>query len=204
MGFLSAFVFKCCHGPDECEAGGTIAQVEQAVQELEQGEHASRAKKRSLQTGERSGEHEGGEEHTAKGEHEGGGSEHTEEGEGEEEESGPRISLDGIHDEILNGSRLVLSFDKESSTFVGTVENLTEQTLARVRIEVHLSNGIELGPTEPIDLAPGTKAEVKLSAEGIPSTGGKPTQNSVDRKINTDVIWNRMRSITIMKNGTDI
>jgi len=46
------------------------------------------------------------------------------------------------------------------------VENLIEKTLTRVRIEVHLSNGTELGPTEPIDLEPGKKVEVKLSAEG--------------------------------------
>ena len=35
-----------------------------------------------------------------------------------------------------------------------------------MRVEVHLSNGIELGRTEPIDLAPGSKENVKLSVEG--------------------------------------
>ena len=94
------------------------------------------------------------------------GGEHAEGGEGEGEEAGPRITIDGTHDEVRKGSRLILSFDKESSSFIGTVENLTEETLTRVRIEVHLSNGTELGPTDPIDLAPGKKVEVKLSAEG--------------------------------------
>ena len=87
---------------------------------------------------------------------------------GESEETGPRISKDGTHDEVRKGVRLILSFDNESSSFIGTVENVTEKTISRVRVEVHLSNGKELGPTEPINLAPGKKVDVKLSAEGQP------------------------------------
>lgn len=85
---------------------------------------------------------------------------------GEGEEAGPRISKDGTHDEVRKGVRLILSFDNESSSFTGTVENITEKTISRVRVEVHLSNGTELGPTEPIDLAPGKKVDVELSAKG--------------------------------------
>ncbi len=117
--------------------------------------------------------HEHGEagEHTHEGEtephtHEGETAEHTHEGEGAEEgeESGPEIGLDGTHDEIRKGVRLILSFDSEASSFVGTVENVSEKTVPKVRVEVHLSNGTELGLTEPVDLAPGKKIEVKLSA----------------------------------------
>jgi len=85
---------------------------------------------------------------------------------GEGEEAGPRIAKDGTHDEVRKGVRLILSFDNESSSFIGTVENVTEMTISRVRVEVYLSNGNELGPTEPIDLAPGKKVDVGLSAEG--------------------------------------
>jgi len=88
--------------------------------------------------------------------------EHAEEG----EETGPQISKDGIHDEIRKGVRLILSFDNEFSSFTGTVENITEKTIYKVRVEVHLSNNKELGPTPPIDLAPGKKVAVGLSAEG--------------------------------------
>ena len=96
-----------------------------------------------------------------RGEHEGEGGES-----GEGEEASPRLAKDGIHDEVRKGVRLILSFDDESSSFIGTVENVTEKTVSRVRIEVHLSNGTELGPTNPIDLAPGKKVDVGLSAEG--------------------------------------
>ena len=116
------------------------------------------------------GTHEHGEagEHTHEGEtaehtHEGETAEHTHEGEGAEE-GGPQIGLDGTHDEVRKGVRLILSFDSESASFVGTVENVSEKTVPKVRVEVHLSNGTELGPTEPVDLAPGKKIEVKLSA----------------------------------------
>jgi hypothetical protein len=46
------------------------------------------------------------------------------------------------------------------------VENVAEKILSRVRVEVHLSNGNELGPTKPINLVPGKKVDVTLSAEG--------------------------------------
>ncbi len=101
-------------------------------------------------------------EHEEQAGHEHGQGEHAEEG----EEAGPRISIDGTQDEVRKGARLILSFDDESSSFIGTVENVTGKTLSRVRVEVHLSNGIELGPTEPIDLAPGKKVKVRLPAEG--------------------------------------
>ncbi len=148
MSFLLVFIFACNKGSNEGEAEEASTQEheqsEQAGPEREQGEH----------------EEEG------EGEHEGESGEHAEGREGEGEETGPRISIDETHDEVRKGSHLILSYDKESSSFVGTVENVSEKTLSRVRIEVHLSNGSELGPTEPIDLEPGKKVDVKLSAEG--------------------------------------
>ena len=94
--------------------------------------------------------------------------EHKWEGEhaGEGEEASPRISLDGTHDEVRKGVRLILSFDEDSFSFIGTLENVTEKIVSKVRVEVHLSKGKELGPTEAVNLAPGKKIEVKLSAEG--------------------------------------
>ena len=61
-----------------------------------------------------------------------------------------------------------LSYDSDANAFTGTVENTTGDTLRRVRVEVHLSNGIELGPTTPVDLAPGQMTEVTLPATSQP------------------------------------
>ena len=118
------------------------------------------------------GEHgegsEGGEhgEGSEGGEHDEGG-EHREGAEGDEgEESGEYIARDGSWDATRRGMRLQLSFDPAGDAFTGTVENTTQETICAVRVEVHLSGSIELGPTERTDLAPGESVAVELSAEG--------------------------------------
>ena len=87
---------------------------------------------------------------------------------GDGEESGTEYGLGDKFDEVRAGARLILSYDSESNSFEGTVENTTESTLPNVRIEVHLSNGIELGPTVPVDLGPGVTEEVMLRASSAP------------------------------------
>ena len=105
-----------------------------------------------------------------------GSGEHGTEGEndGEGEESGTRLALDEIYDTVRNGARLILRYDSASNSFVGTVENTTDNILRRVRVEVHLSNGTELGPTTPVDLAPGEVIDVTVSAAGEEFTGWTP------------------------------
>jgi len=104
------------------------------------------------------GEH-GGEGH---GEHDRDGDDHH----GDEgEESGNELTLNQTYDNVRNGARLILAYDAQSNSFNGTVENTTDNTLERVRVEVHLSNGKELGPTKPDDLKPGEKRDVKLTPE---------------------------------------
>ena len=80
------------------------------------------------------------------------------------EESGAELALNETYDQVRNGARLILTYDTQNNTFKGTVENTTDETLKQVRVEVHLSNGKELGPTTPGDLAPGQKIEVQLIA----------------------------------------
>ena len=57
-----------------------------------------------------------------------------------------------------------MAYDAESNSFSGTVENTTDEILERVRVEVHLSSGKELGSTTPTDLKPGEKIDIKLAA----------------------------------------
>lgn len=86
------------------------------------------------------------------------------------EEAGTQFALDETFDEIRAGARLVLSYDSASNAFIGAVENTTDTTLRRVRVEVHLSNGTELGPTTPTDLAPGQALDIMLPATDRPFT----------------------------------
>ena len=102
-----------------------------------------------------------------------------------DEESGIELALDETYDQVRNGVRLVLSFNPDVNSFNGFVENTTGETLERVRVEVHLSNGVELGPTTPVDLAPGEIQDIKLSAKNFefdswtahPEVGGSSTEN---------------------------
>ncbi len=80
------------------------------------------------------------------------------------EESGTELPLTESYDTVRNGARLTLTYDAQSNSFKGRVENTTNDTLRQVRVEVHLSNGRELGPTTPADLAPGEGREVELMA----------------------------------------
>jgi len=84
----------------------------------------------------------------------------------EGEESGILYTQDEELEEVRRGVKLHLTYDKSSSTFIGTMTNISEKPATRARVEVHLSNKVELGPTTPVDLAPGEQADVKLSAEG--------------------------------------
>ena len=87
------------------------------------------------------------------------------EGEGAEE-SGTQYTKADTYDETRGGARLLLTYDPDQDAFVGTVENTTDDLLDQVRIEVHLSNGVELGPTTPGDLPAGQTGEIILPADG--------------------------------------
>ena len=95
---------------------------------------------------------------------------------GDGEESGTQFGLGDTFDDVRAGARLMLSYDSDANAFTGTVENTTESKLSRVRVEVHLSNGIELGPTTPIDLAVGEMSEVMLqgSSQSFESWSAHP------------------------------
>ena len=92
-------------------------------------------------------------------------------GSGREEGSGTTLALDETFDQVRGGARLVLNYDAGSNAFTGNVVNTTSSVLNQVRVEVHLSNGTELGPTTPVDLAPGEIMSVNLPATPASFTG---------------------------------
>ncbi|MCY4019290.1 MAG: hypothetical protein OXG39_07765 [Chloroflexi bacterium] len=93
------------------------------------------------------------------------GGEHRTENSDDAERAGANaLAPDQTYDVTRNGLRLVLSYDAPNNQFIGTVENTTNSTLTRVRVEIHLSNGLELGPTAPADLAAGQVLDIVLDA----------------------------------------
>ena len=96
-----------------------------------------------------------------------GGGEHG----GGEEASANQLAPNETFDMVRGGARLILGYDAATNAFKGTVENTTNNTLSRVRIEVHLSNGTELGPTTPVDMAPGQVLPITLPSTQASFTG---------------------------------
>lgn len=73
---------------------------------------------------------------------------------GESEEDGTMYNLAHSYDMTKHGVNLILKYDDASNSFKGKVTNVSSKTADRVRVEVHLSNGTELGPTTPVNLKP--------------------------------------------------
>ena len=90
---------------------------------------------------------------------------------GSEEGRGANLAPDETFDAVRGGARLIVNYDAAGNAFTGTVENTTGNVLTNVRIEVHLSNGTELGPTTPVDLAPGQVIDVNLPSTAASFTG---------------------------------
>ena len=105
--------------------------------------------------GEGSAEHSGGE-----------GREGGEGGAGDGEETAVQLNPTQTFWMTRKGVRLDLRYDAATQTFRGSATNITGATIPRMRVEVHLSNGVELGPTTTTDLAPGQTVDVTLPAPG--------------------------------------
>ena len=84
----------------------------------------------------------------------------------DDEESTVQLSLTDTYDNVRNGAHLIMSYDAASNSFKGTVTNVTDAILTQVRVEIHLSNGVELGPTPPVDLLSGETISIELQAAG--------------------------------------
>lgn len=89
--------------------------------------------------------------------------EHSERNEGKSEESGDDFTLTENCDIIRNGIRLILKYDSKNNVFIGTIENITPKKLEKVRVEIHLSNGVELNDGKRFDLEVGEKVSIKLT-----------------------------------------
>ena len=89
-------------------------------------------------------------------------------GPADDEESTVQLALTDTYDNIRAGAHLILAYDAATNSFKGTVKNTTGAILPQVRVEIHLSNGVELGPTSPVDLGPGEQIDIELIAEGPP------------------------------------
>ena len=85
---------------------------------------------------------------------------------GESGESGTQYGRSDTAHESRAGVDLVMRYEAARGRFEGTVTNTTSAAVDDVRVEIHLSNRIELGPTPRVTLVPGEVRQVELDARG--------------------------------------
>ena len=85
---------------------------------------------------------------------------------GEAGESGTQYGLADEAKEARSGIDLVMRYDSQQEMFTGTLTNTTNATVSNVRVEIHLSNGTELGPTPRMNMTGGQASPVTLDASG--------------------------------------
>ena len=85
-------------------------------------------------------------------------------GQEQSEKTEQKYGLDDTCNRVAQGVRLILAYHRASFSFIGSVENVTDKNIKKVRVKVHLSNGTELGSIEPKNLEPGEKSGVKIEA----------------------------------------
>ena len=172
---LFAAILVGCTGDTKPEGGRDIDRAEVTQVVPERGGSESGGKHGGATAGtEGGGEHDGSGGESGREGAEGSGGGATGPAPGEEGSGANALVLNETFDIIRGGARLIMNYDAASNSFIGTVENTTNNVLNQVRIEIHLSNGTDLGPTTPIDLAPGEVVDVKLPATAAPFTGWTP------------------------------
>ena len=67
----------------------------------------------------------------------------------------------------LAGVKIILDYDPADNSFKGYIENTTQNIINRVRVGIHLSNDVELGPTLAANLMPGERKDIRLSAKNF-------------------------------------
>jgi hypothetical protein len=74
------------------------------------------------------------------------------------------LKMNDTYEEEVDGLQVIMNYHAPTSSFIGVVENTTNQIISNVRVEIYLSNAVELGPTKPVNLQPGEMKNIALLA----------------------------------------
>ena len=87
---------------------------------------------------------------------------------GEAGEGGVQFAKNETATDVRQGVALTVNFDAARGVFTYALENTTAATVSQVRVEIHLSNGCEIGPTPNVDLAAGETKTAELDPRDEP------------------------------------
>lgn len=86
----------------------------------------------------------------------------------ENSKKGEALNINDTYNEVTKGIRLVLAYHYKNSTFVGSIQNITDEIINSIYVKVVLSNGVEFGTKELFVLEPGEKTDIAIAAIGQP------------------------------------
>jgi len=82
------------------------------------------------------------------------------------EEYRNQLKINETFEQEINGLHLIMNYHAPTSSFIGVVENTTSTDISGAKVEIYLSNAVELGPTRAVDLTPGEMKNIALLAYG--------------------------------------
>ena len=84
-----------------------------------------------------------------------------------EKEKDPSLGLEENYSADHKGdARITLSYDAETKSFKGFVENIGRDVMEQCHVSIQLSNGQEIGPKTVGNIDPGSRASIELTVEG--------------------------------------
>ncbi len=78
------------------------------------------------------------------------------------QELGDQLKVNENYEQEIDGLHVIVSYHAPTSSFIGFIENTTNKIISNIRIEIYLSNAVELGPTRPGSLQPGEMKNISL------------------------------------------
>lgn len=80
------------------------------------------------------------------------------------DELGNQLKIDNTYEQEIDGLYVIISYHAPTSSFIGIIENTTNKIISTIKIEIYLSNAVELGPTRAENLQPGETKNISLLA----------------------------------------
>ncbi len=70
-----------------------------------------------------------------------------------------------VYDDTISGVHVMVKYMLDDKYFYGSLENVGDELVKGIKVGMHLSNGMDLGPTHGLDLVPGKAGSVVIDAD---------------------------------------
>lgn len=70
-----------------------------------------------------------------------------------------------VYDDTISGVHVMVKYMLDDKYFYGSLENVGDEHVVGLKLGMHLSNGMDLGPSHGADLEPGKAGSVVIDAD---------------------------------------